>query len=348
VRLGTVWSLQDPPGSPIGHQALYEAAVEQVVHSETLGYEHVNLTEHHVSADGYLPALLPMLAALAVVTQRIRLSTGMLILPLHHPVRVAEEAAVIDLLSGGRLTLGVAAGYREVEFETFGIDPRTRGKRMRESLEVLLRAWTGEPFSYAGEILSVPEVTVRPLPLQRPHPPLWLGGTTEPALRRAVAYGSPCFPGSTDDRAYVADRFWRFCDLREAAGASGPAELVLPRLALVADTTEEARRRAYPAIRTMYETYASWGLPVDFAGPLSRWEALDEFVIVGDEARCAEAMARYAELGVTDLLAQFAMPTLAPEVAAESLERFAVLADLAGGTGPAGLDPATTQETAWP
>lgn len=322
MRYGVLYSFQDPPGSALGHETLYAAALEQVQAAERQGYEWVNVTEHHVAADGYLPAMLPVLAAMAAVTERIRLSTGMLILTLHHPLRIAEEAAVVDVISGGRLTLGIAVGYREIEFAAFGIDYDTRGRRFRESVEILQQAWTGEPFAYSGEIFQIPEVVARPRPAQRPGIPLWLGGTTPVALKRAVEHRSPCFPGATDELDAIRERLARYDRLREEAGATWPREVVIPRLALVADSVEEARRLALPGIAAMFETYMSWGLPVDFSAALRDWDLLDELVIVGDEARCAEQLARYAELGTTDLMLQFAMPTVEPVVAAESQQRF--------------------------
>jgi probable F420-dependent oxidoreductase len=326
MRYGVIFSCQDPEGSPIGHPAVYESALACAVAAEEQGYDWINVTEHHVAADGYLPALFVLLAAMAARTERIRLSTGMLILTLHSPLRIAEEAAVLDIISGGRLTLGVAAGYREVEFQAMQVDYRTRGKRFVESLELLRLAWTGEPFTFEGEIFSFPELVVRPVPLQRPGIPLWLGGTTEVALRRAVRHGAPVFPGATDEIAVVAQRMASYDRLREEldppAHPAAPRELVLPRLAVVADTTEEARRRALPGIRAMLQTYQSWGLPIDFTAMLSDWELLDDLVIAGDSEHCRACVDRYAELGLTDLLLQFAIPTLEPAVIAESQARF--------------------------
>lgn len=334
MRYGVLFSMQDPPAAPIGHRVLYDAALEQVAAAEAQGYEWVNVTEHHVAADGYLPAVLPLLAAMAAVTRTIRLSTGMLIITLHEPVRVAEEAAVVDLISGGRLTLGVAAGYREVEFRALGADHATRGRRFVESLEILDRAWTGEPFSYQGEVFDIPEVVVRPTPVQRPGIPVWIGGTSDPALRRAIRRRSPVFPGATDGIDVVRRRVARAAELAEQLALPAPDELVVPRLALVADTVEEARRRALPGIRAMFETYQSWGIGVDFGATLRDWRALDEFVIVGDEARCAEQVARYAELGVTDLMLQFTLPTVEPAVAAEAQARFTRVREMAAGGSP--------------
>jgi probable F420-dependent oxidoreductase len=322
MKYGVLFSCQDPPGSPIGFPAIYEAALEQTARAEEQGYEWVNITEHHVAADGYLPALIPLLTGMATVTSRIRLSTGMLILTLHHPIRIAEEAAVLDVISGGRLTLGVAVGYREVEFAAMGVDFATRGRRFTESLEIMALAWSGEPFSYDGRIFQIPEVVVRPTPVQQPGIPLWLGGTTDVALKRAVRHASPCFPGATDEFPKVEQKMARYDELREQLGSPSPRELVLPRLCVVADTTDEARRRALPGIRAMYETYQSWGLPVDFTEALRDWDLLDELVIVGDAERCATTVERYRELGTTDLMLQFALPTVEPAVAAESQARF--------------------------
>ncbi len=127
---------------------------------------------------------------------------------------------------------------------------------------------------------------MRPVPIQRPGIPLWLGGTTEVALRRVVRHGAPVFPGATDEIAVVAQRMASYDRLREDLNATARRELVLPRLAVVADTTEEARRRALPGIRAMLETYQSWGLPVDFTQMLSDWRLLDDLVIAGDAEHC--------------------------------------------------------------
>ena len=322
MRFGVIFSMQDPPGSPLGHQALYTAALEQAVDAERSGYDWINVTEHHVAADGYLPALFVMLAAIAASTQHIRLSTGMLILTLHDPIRIAEEAAVLDLISCGRLTLGVAVGYREHEFEVFGVDYRTRGRRFEESIEIIELAWAGEDFSYRGEVFNLPRVSVRPLPAQRPGIPLWIGGTSEPALRRAARLSAACFPGATATLAEVAAARASFDRHRAEAGLPDNTSLIVPRLALVADSLTEARRLAHPAITAMFETYQSWGVPIDFAGILRDWEALDELVIVGDESYCAAQRERYAVQGVTDLMLQFALPTIPPSLAAESQARF--------------------------
>ena len=321
MDLGVLFSLQDPPGSPIGHPAVYQAALEQVVRAEELGYRWACLTEHHVSPDGYLPAVFPMLGAMAARTSRIGLCTGMLILPLHHPVRVAEESAVVDILSGGRLSLGLAAGYRDVEFAALDVPYEGRGVRFDESLDIMRQAWTGDPFSYRGRCFDLPEITVSPRPLQRPHPPLWIGGTSGPALRRAIRVDSPLCPGGIELASALKPLLDRFRQLRSAAALPEEFRTVLPRFAVVASTTDEARRRALPALRALIDRYVSFGLPSSLQGRLTDWDALDDMVVVGDEAHCQRLFAEYEAAGVTDLLLQCALPGLLPDWSLESIER---------------------------
>jgi probable F420-dependent oxidoreductase len=334
MRTGIVYSLQDPPGSPIGHGQLYGAALDQAARAEQLGYDWFNLTEHHVTDDGYCPAVLAVLAAVAARTSSIGLSSAMLILPLHHPLRIAEEAAVVDLISMGRLTLGVAVGYRELEFEALGSAYGRRGKRMDEALEILIRAWGGESFAFEGETLAFPEVTVRPLPAQRPHPRLWIGGSSAAALRRAARHDSPLCPGATETFDGVESLRRAYAEIRADAGRTPGFDIVLPRLALVADTVQEARSLAYPGIAEMFERYMAFGGPPLLGDALDDWDLLDQLVIVGDENHCAALVARYRELGVTDLLLQFAMPTLETETAERSITAMArVATDVKAGRG---------------
>lgn len=323
LRLGLLLSLQAPPDGPFSHQLIYRETIDQAVEAEQLGYSWINVGEHHVTADGFLPAPFAMLAAIAARTERIGLLTGMLVAPLHHPLAIAEEAATLDLISGGRLTLGLGGGYRPAEFEAFGVEFRRRGRILDETLEILVRAWSGEPFSYEGEVFQIPEVTVAPRPLQRPHPPIWFGGVSEAALRRAARWGAPCFPGGTADHEVIAASRARHLELVAEAGSEDRG-LFLQRFTLIADSLEEARRLALPSIEYNLAQYKSWGRPIEDPGG---WDQLDETVIVGDEEHCAEQIARYRELGATDLIAQVGMPLIDPALARESMRRLRAIVD---------------------
>lgn len=156
-------------------------AVVLAADAEEAGFDSFWVTEHHGMPDGYLPAPLTLLAALAPVTRRIELGTGVLLAPLHQPLRIAEDAALVDRLSGGRLLLGLGLGYAEHEYRAFGVDPATRGARLEALVATLRTAWTGEPFSCRE--LGLDDVRVTPVPARRI--PVWLGGYAAAAVARA-------------------------------------------------------------------------------------------------------------------------------------------------------------------
>lgn len=173
---------------------VYADSVALAVEAEALGFDSVWLSEHHLTEDGYLPSLFPALTAIAARTERVRLGTAMLLATLQHPLRLAEDAAVTDLLTSGRLELGLAPGYREEEFEALGVPRAERGSRTDETIEILRRAWTGRPFSHQGKSFRFSDVTVAPQPHQQPHPPLWVGGGSKATALRAGRLGCHFLP----------------------------------------------------------------------------------------------------------------------------------------------------------
>lgn len=150
MKFGVWYDFRNPPPWHRPYDALYRETLEQAEWVDTLGFDSIWLSEHHVTDEGYLPAMFPMLAALAMTTRSVRLGTAMLLAPLYHPIRFAEDAAVTDHLSGGRLELGVAPGYRVEEFAALGVARSERGSRTDELVQVARLAWTGEPFTYRG------------------------------------------------------------------------------------------------------------------------------------------------------------------------------------------------------
>lgn len=176
--------------------ALYAETLEQIAWADMLGFGAVWLSEHHFTDEGYLPGVMPMLGAIATRTTRMRLGTSVLLAPLYHPLRLAEEAAVVDALSGGRLDLGIAPGYRLAEFEAMGVPKSERGTRTDEIIELLIAAWTTPRVTYQGRHFHFDDVAVTPKPVQQPHPPLWIGGSTPAAARRAARFGANFMPDS--------------------------------------------------------------------------------------------------------------------------------------------------------
>ncbi len=184
VGLG-LFTGQIPAGSSRTFAQEYQETLDLVRLAEALGFDSAWVSEHHGSSDGYLPSLLPMLAAFAAVTERIALGTGVILAPLHDPLRLAEDAAVVDQLSDGRLILGLGLGWRDEEFRMFGVPTTGLGTRTEETMEVLRRAWTGRRFSFEGRALHYDQVKVTPPAARDGGIPVYLGGSAEKAIRRA-------------------------------------------------------------------------------------------------------------------------------------------------------------------
>jgi alkanesulfonate monooxygenase SsuD/methylene tetrahydromethanopterin reductase-like flavin-dependent oxidoreductase (luciferase family) len=187
VRFGTYYFLQAPPGRT--QAEILREEVEQMVLSEDLGFDSLWLTEHHYADYGLSSAPSVLLATLAARTRRIRLGIAVYVIPFHHPLRLAEETATLDVLSGGRLIVGLGRGNRPLEFYGHGIPQEQSRSRMEEGVDVLLQAWTQERVNYAGAHWRIQNVPVYPKPVQQPHPPLAFAVTSPESIAWIARHG---------------------------------------------------------------------------------------------------------------------------------------------------------------
>jgi alkanesulfonate monooxygenase SsuD/methylene tetrahydromethanopterin reductase-like flavin-dependent oxidoreductase (luciferase family) len=193
------YDMRCPEWSPVSPGELYATALEQAAFVDRLEVGTLVLSEHHGSPDGYLPSPLVMASGMAAVTGSTLISVAAVLATLYDPVRLAEDVAVLDLISGGRISLTMGLGYRTEEYDMLGVPWKGRGRRLDECLEVLIRAWSGERFEWDGRT-----VEVRPLPQQKPHPLIFVGGSSPAAARRAARFGLAFLPTIGDPELTAA------------------------------------------------------------------------------------------------------------------------------------------------
>src|SRR6267142_2212482 len=233
---------------PIEGGRYYREALEEVTRAEELGFDSVWMEEHHSVTNHYWPSPLTVLAGFAT---------------FHHPVRLAEDVAMLDVMSGGRFVLGIAIGYKPDEFALYGVDLEKRGARFEEQLAIIKGLWTQERLSFKGAYYTV-DGRLEPKPVTRPHPPVWIGGWGDITLKRAATLADNWIPGPTADLKRLLAGKKRFLDNRRSAGRSQPiTDWPLTRDLIVADTDRKSRELAEQHIMIAYrkEYAGGWRHP---------------------------------------------------------------------------------------
>jgi alkanesulfonate monooxygenase SsuD/methylene tetrahydromethanopterin reductase-like flavin-dependent oxidoreductase (luciferase family) len=322
LRFGVMYDCRIRPGSAETMRDVYRNCVDQAVLADQLGFDLVWFTEHHFVPDGYLPAWQPLAGAIAARTERIRISTDIALLPLYHPIRLAEELAVLDQFSGGRMELGIGMGYVPEEFAAFGHRVQDRVSLTEEGIALLRQAWSDQPLDHHGCRYQAAGVQVYPKPLQPGGPPLWIAAMKEPGALRAARLGTHLLPQGV--RAEVLDP-WR--DAVRAAGRDpGEHRVGIARSVLVTDDPE----RDWPQIRdaeryrmAVYDRFTA-ETPDQYSWGDRNRPSIPQTWIVGDADHCVAELIRFVEeYGITDISTNGLPPGVHPDVMAANLERIA-------------------------
>jgi len=302
--------------------------VDCAVASEGLGFDSVWGNEHHFRAyGGFLPSMPVFLSAIAQRTSTLRLGTSVVVLPLHHPIELAEQLAMVDLMSNGRLEVGVGRGNTALDFRALGISTDEALDRTTEGLELLTKAWGQEPFSHHGKHFHIDDVDVWPKPRQQPHPPLWMACSRTPASFEWAGRGG--YGLLTIGHVNSIDRLAELTASYRQAWAAAGRDPSACRIAtffnvVVAETSRQARDLA----RGMLIRFNALGhgVPTTREYENDDIDALidDDRVVAGDPAECAAALARVQDrVGLTDAGCKFVFGGISREDAQRSMRLFA-------------------------
>lgn len=317
LRIGVCYDFRNPPNSGVSDRHLYSEIMEQVQWLDQIGADLVWFTEHHFVDDGYLPSWIPVASAMAAVTNNVRFGTDICLMPFNHPVRLAEDLAVLDNLSGGRVELGLGMGYAPHEFKGFGIPISHRLSLMNEGIEVLQRCFSGEKFSYHGKRYQFEDVIIAPGYVQKGGPPLWIAAMSEAGALRAAHYNTNFLP-----QGLKAKSFDPWVDALQSSGREPQNYRVgIIRSILVTDDSSAD----WPLIRAaekyrmaLYQRfYEESG-----EGFGEQGEPVPQTWIVGNVDHCVAELQQFIDtFGITDIVSMAVPPGLRSAQMQPSLEK---------------------------
>jgi alkanesulfonate monooxygenase SsuD/methylene tetrahydromethanopterin reductase-like flavin-dependent oxidoreductase (luciferase family) len=323
-------------------QAVYDSDVRQMLAAEELGYASVWIAEHHFNDYGLCPAPTVLASYVAARTTTLRVGMGVSLLPLHHPVDLAEQLAVLDVASGGRLDVGIGRGGTLQDYQTFQSDRDDSRARVEEGIELMQRCWSGVPFDFAGRFHTAERLHVRPRPIQRPHPPLYIAANSEDSVLSAARLGLPALSSFF---VPIPELQRRHAVYREASRATGRAEREIDalerqgwgmRVVHVAPTREDALRATegpfmgYQRKMAVLRSDATGGtVPSSFDRSLLRLRTFPEYLadgwaLIGTAGEVRDGLQKYLDAtGYQHVLLLMALPGMATDLVLRSMRMFA-------------------------
>jgi alkanesulfonate monooxygenase SsuD/methylene tetrahydromethanopterin reductase-like flavin-dependent oxidoreductase (luciferase family) len=262
IRFGYGFDMRNPDRWHRPWPDLYAEHLDFITWTETIGFEGVWLAEHHGIDDGYLPSPLVVGAAIAARTKTMRISTGVGLAPHYHPVRLAEDMAVLDQISNGRVELALGIGYLASEAAAYGFARKHRARMSDEILQIVRRLWEGETITFDGECFSISNARVTPPPVQQPSIPLFVGAARQPGLRRAARYGDGFIGGLGHYLLYLDE-------VRALGKDVGAARFVCmdDMWFLVSEDPDKTFHEVAPHAYYQINMYAEWSADLDYSFP---------------------------------------------------------------------------------
>lgn len=311
MKFGLALSVQHPPED--SQVSRFADHLEQVRLARATGFDSVWASQHYLSAPFTYFQPIPTLARVAAEASGMLLGTGCLLLPLHHPVEIAEQLATLDVIAEGRLIFGVGLGYRDAENEAMGLSPKDRVGRLEEGLRVIESLWSGEPVSFRGTHFTLANVRISMPPVQRPRPPIWLAANSDAGVKRAARLGDAWYMNPHATLGTLERQLALFRETRRTLGRPAAREIPITRECYVAPDNATALREARPYLEGKYQAYRSWeqdkALPTGESWSDSFEELARDRFLIGDPARVREEIARYRDrLGATTLTFRLQWP----------------------------------------
>jgi probable F420-dependent oxidoreductase len=339
LKAGLVYSIENGPNEPA--EQVFRNALDEVLLAESLGFDSVFISEHHFVPNDFFPSPLIALSFLAAKTSRIKFGPGVLLLPLYDPVHVAEDCAVLDIISGGRLILGIGQGYRPEEFTAFRADLRQRAEMLREGVNLIRSLWTEPEVTFEGAHFRTKKLPLRPKPVQKPAPPIWVAAKKRKAVELAAEIGDGWFADPITPLPIIRKNrdFWER-SLQQHRKDPAAQSFAYYREFVVFQDDSTARRIGKEPLMDGWRNYLRWGHLVNDDGvPIAPetngvLESLVQtrFTLGGPERCLEEARMLASTLKLTSLIAKMKFPGLPHERVSESIRLFGerILPEIAG------------------
>ncbi|MBB3064252.1 MULTISPECIES: LLM class flavin-dependent oxidoreductase [Limibacillus] len=292
------------------------------------GFDALWLAQHYLTYPDQFLQTTPMMARLAAETGDMTLGTNIFVLPLHNIIDVAEQYATLDIITGGKLIFGAALGYRDIEYNNFGVDRKRRAKLFDEQIDALKLLWEEDNATFEGEFVKFENISIRPRPLQRPRPPIWLGAAADPAIKRAAIKGDAWIATSVTQYDAVKEQVGLYHQVRKDAGLPRHPEGITKCVELYcAPTKAEAMEMGAPFMANKYKAYYSWGMGKNVPGVSGEDLPLEELIkgrfVVGDPEECiAECQRHRDELECSHLLVRMNFPGMPLENVLKGIKLF--------------------------